>query len=80
MKLYNTICYKTKTPVVYNKGTQWESSCDEFLAYYTNYSDERAQAEADRLNTEKPEFLPTGAPAHCDERFYFVHKQEAMGD
>ena len=62
----NTICYKMKNGKV-------------FLAYYTNWSDERAQAEADKLNTEKPEKLFNGEPVDWEniEKF-FVHKQEEM--
>lgn len=26
-----TICYKTKEPVYYNKGTKWEKTCSDFL-------------------------------------------------
>ncbi len=25
------VCYTTKQPVVYNKGTQWEKTCSDFL-------------------------------------------------
>lgn len=28
------VCYKTKEPVIYNKGTQWETTCDTFLSFY----------------------------------------------
>lgn len=76
--MMNTICYKTTNPTVYNKGTKWEKTCDTFLAYYTHKNDTDAQAEVDRLNIEKPEFLPTGEAALCNERTYFVNKQEEM--
>ena len=25
------VCYNTKEPVVYNRGTQWEKTCSDFL-------------------------------------------------
>ena len=25
------VCYTTKEPVVYNKGTKWEKTCSDFL-------------------------------------------------
>ena len=25
------VCYTTKEPIVYNKGTQWEKACSDFL-------------------------------------------------
>ena len=30
MTLYG-VCYQTKKPVIYNKGTKYESQCSEFL-------------------------------------------------
>lgn len=30
MKLYG-VCYQTKKPVIYNKGTKYESQCSNFL-------------------------------------------------
>ena len=53
-KLYNTICYQTKVPTVYNKGTKWEKSCDTFLLCYAYGTDEQVQADIDRLNAERP--------------------------
>lgn len=53
----STICYKTKTPVYYNKGTKWEKTCDTFLAYPTYKSFEDAQKEAEELNKNKPATL-----------------------
>lgn len=71
------ICYKTNTPVVYNKGTVYEKSCDTFLAYMTYKSIEEAQTEVDKINTEKPDKLFNGEAAKCDERTYFVETPEA---
>lgn len=42
-----------------------------FLAYISYQSVEEVQAEADRINKEKPEKLWNGELAHCDKRFYF---------
>lgn len=72
------ICYKQKNPEIYNKGTAFETSCDEFLAYYTYKSVEEAQKEVDEINRTKPEKLWLGTPAKCDERTYFVSKQTVM--
>ena len=75
-----TICYKTKTPMIVNEGTQWEKRLDTFLAYYYRGTREQAEAEANRLNTEKPEKLFNGLPADCENRIYFAHEQEEMGN
>lgn len=71
------ICYKTITPVIYNKGTRYESQCDEFLAYYT-YSDKAAaQAECDKLNAEHPSKLWNGLPIDWNQiDHFFVDEQE----
>ena len=77
--MMNTICYKTREPVYYNKGTKWEKTCDHFLAYYTYKNDADAQAEVDKLNTEHPDKLWNGEPidwAKIDH--FFVNKQEEM--
>lgn len=68
------LCYKTAVPVVYNRGTKYETTCDCFLAYHAGYDLEAVQAEADRINREKPEKLRTGEPALCNERFYFAQE------
>ena len=72
------ICYKEKTPTVYNKGTIYETSCDTFLAYYTYKSLEEGQKDAERINREKPEKLWNGSPALCDERTYYAIDQPPM--
>lgn len=76
--MMNAICYKTTNPTIYNKGTKWEKTCDTFLAYYTHKNDVDAQNEVDFLNTTKPATLFNGEPALCEERTYFVNKQEEM--
>ena len=51
MATVNSICYKTKEPVIYNEGTQWEKSCDEFLAFQCGgWTVEEAQAFCDEHN------------------------------
>lgn len=72
------ICYHTNTPVYYNKGTEYEKTRSEFLAYYFNGTREEAEEEVRRINTEKPERLYNGEPAECDERVYYVDEQEEM--
>lgn len=75
----NTICYKTKEPVYYNKGTKWERTHDTFLAYYTYKNDAEAQAEADRLNAEHPATLWNGEKIDWTKiDYFFVNKQEEM--
>ena len=74
-----TICYKMKNPVYYNKGTKWEKSSDEFLAYYTYKSVEDAKKEVEEINSNKPEKLETGAPVNWDEvAYFFVNEQSEM--
>jgi hypothetical protein len=73
-----TVCYKLNTPIIYNKGTKHESSCDTFLAYYYRGTREQTQAHVDKLNTEKPERLFNGELALCEERIYFVNEQDEM--
>ena len=60
-----TICYKLNTPIFYNKGTKYETSCDIFLECYS-YSKEAAQRECDKLNVT------------ATDRIYFVSEQEEM--
>ena len=77
--LYNTICYKTKKPVVYNKGTKWETSHDTFLLCYAYGTDEQVQADVDRLNAEKPATTGGGIPIDWENiEYLFRHKQGEM--
>ena len=71
------ILYKTKEPVYYNKGTQWEKTCDHFLRYYWNGSDEQAQEHIDYLNKEHPEKDAAGQPIDWDkiDHFYLGHQE-----
>ena len=54
MSIVKSICYKTKTPIIYNEGTKWESSCDEFLAFQCgDWSEEEARAFCDEYNAKE---------------------------
>ena len=76
-KMIRTINYKTNEPTVYNKGTQWEKQCDEFLAYITNGSIEDAQAECEKLNAEKLSKLWNGRKVDWTKiAFFFASEQE----
>ena len=46
------ICYKTKVPKVYNKGTRYESTCSEFMMWLGN--EQTAPAIVEELNTNHP--------------------------
>lgn len=73
------ICYKNKIPTIYNKGTRFERSHDEFLAYYTYKSREEAQIECNELNTNKPKKLWNGTPIDWNIiDYFFVDEQEPM--
>lgn len=74
------ICYKTKNPVVYNKGTKWEKTCDKFLARYFENDMEKAQMEINRLNTEKPDRVCKAGMMIDWEKvdYFFINEQEEM--
>lgn len=73
------ICYKTKSPVVYNKGTKYEKHCDEFLSYYTYKTRENAEIECNELNTIKPRQLWNGKEIDWSMiDYFFVDEQEPM--
>ena len=73
------ICYKTIKPTIYNKGTRYESQCDEFLAYYASGDKAAAQAECDKLNAERPSKLWNGLPIDWKQiDHFFVDEQEAF--
>lgn len=69
------ICYKAKTPIVYNEGTKYERRCDEFLAYYTGKNRVDAEKEAERLTKEKPNKWFNGCVAP-EVEYYFVVDQD----
>lgn len=69
--LMTTICYKLNTPVVYNKGTRFETTEDTFLHCYMRGTREEVQCVVDTLNVD------------AIDRKYFVDEQEGfdtMGD
>ena len=73
------ICYKTKKPIFYNKGTKHETSCDTFLSYYTYKTPEEAQKEADELNRTKPAKLWNREEIDWEKiDYFFVSEQEEM--
>ena len=61
------ICYKVRKSMF---------NCDHFLAYYTNMTLEQGQAEAEKLNTEKPEKLFNGQPIDWNNVLYFYADQQ----
>ena len=73
------ICYKTITPTYYNKGTKWEKTCDEFLAYYTYKTVEEANREVEEMNANHPTKDACGNPIDWTEiAYFFVSEQEEM--
>lgn len=77
----NVICYKTKKPVYYNKGTKWEKTCDTFLLSYTYRNNEETQALVDQYNKERPArlFNPAIDDFTIDDvDYFFMSKQEEM--
>lgn len=75
-----TINYRTKEPVYYNKGTEYEKCCDTFLAYYTCKSIEEAKASVEKLNTTHPTHLFDGSPINWSEVDYFFVDEQEMFD
>lgn len=75
--LVRTICYKTKEPVYYNKGTEYEKACDTFLMNTFWGTMEQAQEEVNRLNKERPKTNRNGEPIKWDEiDYFFADEQE----
>lgn len=75
------VCYKTIKPVVYNKGTKYETTCDTFLSYYTSKTIKEAQSDCDKINVEKPLYLWNGQKIDWNEIDYFyADEQEPFDD
>ena len=73
------ICYRNNEPTYYNKGTKWEKTYNEFLAYYTYKTIEEAQKEVDEINATKPEKLWNGEKIDWTKiKEFFVSEQEEM--
>ena len=76
MKNIYGVCYTTKEPVVYNKGTQWEKTCSDFLFVQANK--DNGTELVDKLNTmlaegvEKYELLDMTKIDH----FYLAESEE----
>ena len=70
------VCYTTKEPVVYNKGTQWEKTYSDFLFVQANK--DNGTKLVDKLNTmlaegvEKYELLDMTKIDH----FYLAESEE----
>lgn len=55
-KMIRTMCYKTKEPVYYNKGTRYETTSDTFLFWINDrVTLEQMQELANELNATKPQ-------------------------
>lgn len=77
----NAMCYKTKEPTYYNKGTSYETSCDTFLSYYASNNKAEAEAEAEYYNREKPEKDTRGYPIDWSKIDYFyINEQDLFDD
>lgn len=75
----NTLCYETKVPTIYNKGTKFESQCNTFLLCYLNgYNDEQAQQVCDELNEKRPNKWHGIEIDWSNIDHLFVNKQEEM--
>lgn len=71
------ICYKLNTPVVYNKGTQYEKSEDTFLLRYAPTDENARNAEIDRLNAlAVGEYIDRYKHDKKVDGVYFVKYQE----
>ena len=71
------VCYTTKEPIVYNKGTKWENTCSDFLFMQANK--ENGTELVDKLNAmlaegvEKYELLDMTKIDH-----FYLDKSEEM--
>lgn len=75
----NTVCYKLKNPIVYNKGTKWEKSCDTFLACYGEATQEATQRKVDKLNNNifaKAQFCAEHKLIASSIDYFFVDSQK----
>lgn len=71
------VCYTTKEPVVYNKGTQWKKDCSDFL--FVQARKDNGTELVDKLNAmlaegvEKYELLDLTKIDH-----FYLDKSEEM--
>ena len=77
--MMNTVCYKTRKPVVYNKGTKYETTCNTFLAYYSGKSRTELENYVNMVNTEKPKTVERFGKVDWNEiECFFIKEQEQM--
>lgn len=72
-----TLLYKTKEPVVYNKGTSYEKKEDTFLHSYCR-TQEEAQKYADELNNTHPDKTWNGEKINWDKIDYFFVGEQPL--
>ena len=78
----NVICYKVKQPHIYNKGTKYEKTRDEFLACYGLRDKEENIAFCKILNAN-PDQRRIFCKQHClneDNIAYFFHYEQEPFD
>lgn len=74
-----TICYKTKTPVIYNEGTRREERRDTFLLAQTyGYDRETLEKEIAKVNETKPAVWDRREIDWDKIDYLFVKVQEEM--
>lgn len=70
------VCYHTKEPVYYNKGTKWEKTCDRFLLCYAGSTENALEVIAEcKAN---PEYVKKMGVDPNEIKDYFVSYQESM--
>lgn len=77
--MMNTVCYKTRKPVVYNEGTKYETTCNTFLAYYSGKNRTELENYVNMVNAEKPETVEIFGKVDWNEiECFFINEQEQM--
>ena len=74
-----TLLYKTKEPVVYNKGTIYEKREDTFLHSYYR-AQEEAQKYVDELNATHPDKAWNGEKIDWNTIDYFFVGEQPLFD
>lgn len=80
-KMVYAICYKTKEPVYYNKGTKWETTEDTFLARYGYRQLEDNEELIARLNAHDQsalDFCYITPEKLANIEYFFVNYQEDL--
>jgi hypothetical protein len=81
MQAVNVICYETKKPVIYNKGTIYEKSCRVFLACGGVGGEEKNRAYVDMLNSNEVEarqFCERLRLDYDNIKCFYHHQQETF--